>query len=78
MIFVSNIHVLLKFRGGKAVTLLSNGSIIPQDLRIQGYLENSKVIGESQIYKGKKTVLLERKYSVMLGQNGHGKSQNKM
>ena len=74
MIFVSNIHVLLKFRGGKAVTLLSNGSIIPQDLRIQGYLENSKVIGESQIYKGKKTVLLERKYSVLLGQNGHGKS----
>ena len=28
MLFVSNTHVLLKFRGGKTVTLLSNGSIV--------------------------------------------------
>lgn len=28
MLFVSNSHLLLNFRGGKSVTLLSNGSII--------------------------------------------------
>jgi len=39
MLFVSNNHVLLKFRGGKAVTLLSNGSIISQTERVQRALE---------------------------------------
>ena len=62
MLFVSNTHVLLKFNGGKAVTLLSNGSIVPQLPRIQGYLEDSEVIGESQISNGKKNVLLYQKY----------------
>jgi len=63
MLFVSNVHVLLKFRGGKAVTLLSNGCILHQTDRVQRFLEeNSQVIGESQIYKGKKTVLLEQEY----------------
>ena len=28
MLFVSNSHVLIKLRGGKAVTLLSNGCIM--------------------------------------------------
>ena len=62
MLFVSNTHVLLKFNGGKAVTLLSNGSIIAQSTRIQRVLEESNVIGESQIYNGRKGVLLEQKY----------------
>ena len=62
MLFISNNHVLMKFRGGKSVTLLSNGSILHQEARIQVYLDqNSKIVGESQIYKGKKTVLLEQK-----------------
>lgn len=57
----------MKFRGGKAVTLLSNGCISTQLKRVQDYLEkNSKVVGESQIYRGKKTVLLEQEY----GDNG--------
>ena len=34
MLFVANAHVLLKFRGGKAVTLLSNGSIVHQESRV--------------------------------------------
>ena len=34
MLFVTNIHVLLKFKGGKAVTLLSNGNIVAQPKRI--------------------------------------------
>ena len=28
MLFVTNSHVLLNFRGGKTITLLANGSII--------------------------------------------------
>ena len=34
MIFVSNTHLLVKFSGGKAVTLLSNGSVVPQLPRV--------------------------------------------
>ena len=34
MLFVTNTHVLLKLRGGKAVTLMLNGSILPQDFRV--------------------------------------------
>jgi hypothetical protein len=57
------VHILLKFRGGKTVTLLSNGCIIHQTDRVQRLLDTkSKVIGESQIYKGVKTVLLEQAY----------------
>ena len=42
MLFVSNSHVLLKFRGGKAVVLLSNGSIISQrENRVQKFLEEN-------------------------------------
>lgn len=64
MLFVSNSHVLLKFRGDKAVTLLSNGCIHQQPKkRIQRYMEeDSKVVGESQIYRGHKTVLFEQEY----------------
>ena len=63
MLFVSNTHVLLRLRGGKTVTLMANGSIVPQQPRVQVLLEqNSRVVGESQIYKGRKTVLLEQRY----------------
>ena len=63
MLFVSNQHVLLKFRGGKAVTLLSNGDIIHQEKHNYSYLEDAKrIIGESQVFNGKKTILLEQKY----------------
>ena len=63
MLFVTNHHVLLNFRGGKSVTLLANGSIIHQESRVQDQLEKSeRVIGESQLYQGKKTVLLEDEY----------------
>ena len=34
MILVSNTHLLMKFRGGKAVTLLSNGCIMTQMKRV--------------------------------------------
>ena len=65
MLFVSNNHVLMKFRGGKTVTLLSNGCIVHQDKRVKRYLEeNSTIIGESQISRSKKIVLLEQKYGV--------------
>lgn len=67
MLFVSNNHVLMKFRGGKAVTLLSNGCIIHQTDRVQRILEeNTSVVGESQIFKGKKTVLLLQEYGETL------------
>lgn len=63
MLFVSNTHVLLRLRGGKTVTIMANGSIVPQLPRVQKLLEeNSRVVGESQIYNGRKTVLLEQKY----------------
>ena len=63
MLFVSNSHVLINFRGGKSVILLSNGSIIHQEKRVQELLEKSeRVIAESQLYLGKKTVLLEDEY----------------
>ena len=65
MLFVSNNHVLMKFRGGKTVTLLSNGCIVHQDKRVKRYLEeNSTIVGESQISRSKKIVLLEQKYGV--------------
>ena len=48
MLFVSNTHVLLKLRGGRAVTLMLNGCILPQLPRVQRYLQDeSRVIGES-------------------------------
>lgn len=57
----------MKFRGGKAVTLLSNGCIIHQTDRVQRILEeNTSVVGESQIFKGKKTVLLLQEYGETL------------
>ena len=63
MLFVTNSHVLVNFRGGKTITLLANGSIIHQESRIQDNLEKSeRVIGESQLYMGKKTVLLEDEF----------------
>lgn len=34
MLFVTNSHVLLNFRGGKSITLLANGSIIHQESRV--------------------------------------------
>ena len=67
MLFVSNNHVLMKFRGGKTVTLLSNGCIVHQEKRVQRYLEeNSTIIGESQINRSKKIILLEQRYGVEL------------
>ena len=67
MLFVSNNHVLMKFKGGKAVTLLSNGCIIHQTDRVQKVLEdNCRVVGESQIFESKKTVLLEQEYGETL------------
>ena len=63
MLFVSNMYVLVKFRGGKSATLMLNGSIIHQESRIKDLLEHSeKVIGESQVFRGKKTVLLEDEF----------------
>ena len=62
MIFVSNTHMLLKLNGGKAVTLMLNGCILPQQSRIQHHLEdNSRIVGESQIFNCCKTVLLEQR-----------------
>ena len=61
MLFVTNNHILLKFRGGKAVTLLSNGNIVSQRATVQKILdEQSIVVGESQIIDGQKTILLEQ------------------
>ena len=63
MLFVTNNHVLLKFRGGKAVTLMSNGSSVPQTDRVQRILEeNATVVGESQIFNSQKTVLIKQEY----------------
>ena len=61
MLFVSNMHVLMKFKGGKVVTLLANGSMIDQGKTEQSYLEGEshEIVGESHIYKEKKTVLVE-------------------
>ena len=60
MLFVSNNHILLKLRGGKTITLLPNGSIVHQESKIQEMLEDSEyVIGESQMYRGRKTLLFE-------------------
>ena len=40
----------MKFKGGKTVTLLSNGCIIHQPNEVKKILDdNSKVVGESQI-----------------------------
>ncbi len=70
MLFVSNNHVLMKFKGGKAVTLLSNGCIIHQTDRVQKVLEdNCRVVGESQVYESKKTVLLEQEYGDTLNKS---------
>ena len=72
MIFVSNNHVLMRFRGGKTVTLLSNGCIVHQDKRVKRYLEeNSKIVGESQISLSKKIVLLEQAYGEELEKFRH-------
>ena len=63
MLFVSNNHILLKLRGGKTITLLPNGSIVHQESKIQEMLEDSEyVIGESQMYRGRKTLLFEDQY----------------
>ena len=63
MLFVSNNLVLMKFRGGKTVTLYSNGCILHQDKRVKRYLEeNSRIVGESQIYRSKKILLIQQEY----------------
>ena len=63
MLFVSNTHVLLRLRGGKTVTLLSNGNIVHQDERVQYHLEQAKaIIGESQVHRGTKTLLIQDEY----------------
>ena len=62
MLFASNNHVLCKFKGGKAVTLLSNGCILYQESRLQRKLDyNSNIVGESVIHNGRKIILLEQK-----------------
>ena len=65
MHFVSNTHILIKFRGGKTVTLLANGSILHQERALQHRLEEAeKVIGESQVYRGHKTLLFQGSYGL--------------
>ena len=67
MLFVSNNHVLCQFRGGQAVTMLSNGSIIDQNDRMADHLGvKSVIVGESVLQQGKKLVLLEKSDSKML------------
>ena len=63
MLFISNLHVLVSFKGGKVITLLANGSLIHQQNRVQDLLDSyEKIICESQIFQGKKTVLFEDVY----------------
>ena len=55
----------MKFKGGKAVTLLSNGCIIHQPNEVKRILDdNSKVVGESQILQGRKIILLKEQFGV--------------
>ena len=62
MLFVSNYHILVKFKGYKAATLLTNGSVHMQDAQVQKEIEenSSKVVAESQLHAGYKTVLFEQ------------------
>ena len=67
MLFISNMHVLLRLRGGKTVTLQANGSVLTQEPLVQKLLEeNSKVVGESKICNGRKIVVLEKRYGIGL------------
>ena len=69
MLFVSNHHVLCKFRGGPSVTMLSNGSILHQENRVANHLGvNSAIVGESLLQQGKKLVLIEQSYGEKLEQ----------
>ena len=60
MLFVSNQHILVRFNGGKTVTLRSNGAIVHQSARVQDLLdkENAIIVCESQVEFGKKFLVL--------------------
>ena len=63
MLFVSDSHILLKFKGGKAVIIQINGIVAPQDAKVQEHLDESiEVICQSNICNGKKFLLLKRLY----------------
>ena len=47
LLFISNYHILCKFRGGQTVTMLSNGSIVHQNEQVQRRLDASSIVGES-------------------------------
>ena len=61
MFFVTNQHILVKFRGGKTVIYKSNGTIIRQYKRIQEILdkENSYFPSKSVVEYGRKFLLVK-------------------
>ena len=67
MLFVSNNHILCKFRGGQSATMLSNGSIVLQKDQVADHLGiKSVIVGESALQQGKKKlVLLEKSHGEM-------------
>ena len=79
MHFVSNQHILVRFRGGKTVTLRSNGSIISQRSRVQDILdkESCRIVIQTNVQFGKMFLTLldsEEKDLIVLvfGSDGKG------
>ena len=61
MFFVSNVHILVRFRGNKTVILQSNGAIVRQTSRnVQSQLDDkaSQIVGQSFVEFGKKFVAI--------------------
>ena len=59
MLFVSDSHILCKFKGGKAVVIQINGIVIPQEPKLQSMLDQSEsILSQSNIHYGHKFVLL--------------------
>ena len=65
VLFVTNNHVLVKFRFGKIVTFRANGNIVFQSRMVQDYLDSDpKLIPQSAVKRGKRLVALDIKEDI--------------
>ena len=61
MLFISNEHVLCKFRDGQTVSLNSNGNIKHQNEEVQELFDRrSRIVASQDIEDNNKLVLLEQ------------------
>ena len=63
ILFVTNQHLLIKFKSGKTIVFLINGIVVPQKEAIQRYFDTSPIVSQSFVNNGRKTILLRKRHS---------------